>query len=234
MGMKLRVVVLVCLAAVVLVIPPAAQPDEGNAYRCHGAATGTYDNIVVPAGPQCILTGATVTGNVTVLENGRLYATNNGIHGNVEGVRSQEVWLDSNRVGGDVWVSEGGPSGLPIWFCNNTVTGDLQVEKTVATTGGAIIIGFGAGCTIGNTVGANLVVSKNVMAPTLSGMNITINTVGENLQVFDNTGAGPKHVESNTVSDTIQCFNNQAPFSGGPNPAATRAEGQCFRFVPGN
>ena len=79
-----------------------------------------------------------------VLQGGRLYATSNNIHGNIDGDKPLYVWLEDNVVKGSISVKEGGPDFLPVWFCRNVVAGNVHVEKTVATYG--IIIGPGAGC----------------------------------------------------------------------------------------
>jgi hypothetical protein len=202
-----------------VVTPQAAQADDTN---CVGTVTGgTFDNVIVPPGAICTLTGATVGGNVTVLANAGFWGTNNDIHGNVQGLRSRYVWLDGNAIGGGISVQEGGtvaPEGLPVWFCRNEVSANIQVEKTIGGFG--IIIGPGSGCPGvggGNNVGGNLIAYENFIGPTIGGFSVTANTVTGNLQVFKTSGPGPKHVHVNTVAGVIQCYDNEMPFDGTGN-----------------
>ena len=225
-----RLLPLVATAIAVLLVGAAPATADDDDFRCVGAATGTFDNVVVPRGATCTLSNSVVRGNVVVHEQGALYAITNDIFGNVEATKPRFVWLDNNQVGGRVWAKETGPApdALPIWFCRNDVAGNIQVEKIVASFG--IILGFGAGCPGaggGNTVGGNLVVLENVIGPTIGGLIVVGNQVRENLQVFKNMGPGPKHVNTNIVGANLQCFENEPPFAGGPNVAA-KAEGQCF------
>lgn len=106
---------------------------------CAGAIAGTHDNVVVPPGATCTMTGATVRGNLIVLTQGAVWATNSNVHGNIEATKPRYVWLDGNTVGGRVWVKETGPApdALPVWFCRNNVAGNIQVEKLTAAFGGA-------------------------------------------------------------------------------------------------
>ena len=54
---------------------------------CTGATTGTFDNVAVPSGASCTLSGAVINGNVQVAEAASLTVTGPGpssIAGNVE------------------------------------------------------------------------------------------------------------------------------------------------------
>jgi hypothetical protein len=62
----------------------------------------------------------------------------------------------------------------------------------------------------------NLQVFDN--APTI-GLQVAGTGVAQNLQVYKTCGAGFKAVQDNGVGDTIQCFDNDPPFTGGPNTA---------------
>lgn len=220
-------IVAACFAAFILATAPAASAND---FQCVGAVpTGTFDNVVVPAGATCTLSNATVRGNIAVQPQGALYATNNDVHGNIESTKPRFVWLDDNEVGGRVWAKEAavGADPLTIWFCNNRIGGNVQIEKIVASFG--IIVGPGSGCPGvggGNTVGGNLILLENVIGPSIGGINVTANTVRGNLQFFKNTGPGPKHVHANTIHEDLQCFENSPGMSGTGN-VARKAEGQC-------
>ena len=58
-------------------------------------------------------------------------------------------------------------------------------------------------------------------------MSVAGNHVTGNMGVLKNSGDGDKQVVGNTVGQNLQCFDNTPPFLGGPNTAG-KAEGQCF------
>jgi hypothetical protein len=96
--------------------------------------------------------------------------------------------------------------------------GNIQVEKMIGSVliRRSSIVGEG-----------NIKVEDNFIPP---GEFLAVdfnNVVAQNLQVFKNTGAGPKNVSTNTAGESIQCFENNPPFFGGPN-TAPKKEGQCF------
>src|SRR5688572_23035711 len=219
----------VALVAAALGMVVVATPVAANDTMCTGSLAGTHDNVVVPQGATCTFTGVTILGNLKVFTQGAVWATDSEIRGNIEATKARYVWLDGNEVGGRIWVKETGPApdALPVWFCRNDVAGNIQIEKLTASF--AITLGPGSGCPGvggGNTVGGNLILLENFIGPTISGLNVQINTVQGNLQFFKNTGPGPKHVHANTIQGDLQCFDNAPPMSGTGN-FARKAEGQC-------
>jgi hypothetical protein len=71
----------------------------------------------------------------------------------------------------------------------------------------------------------NLDVFNNVISAT-SSLFIVQNNVENVIQVFRNTGPGPKTVTLNVAGQRIQCEHNDPPFVGFPN-VAPEQQGQC-------
>lgn len=224
---------------------------------CTGVLTGVHQNVVVPSGADCILTGATVTGNVQVMPAGSLLATAGPsgpttIGGNISGIHPEFVLLVfATEVGGNLHV-HGGDAGTTSGFdIGVTIGGNATIElnagrtfvdaamvggqlNILKNTGGCVEVEF-------NTVGGHIRVEDNVIPTTVcpppplgiptvaSGMSVSSNMVSGHLQVLRNSGDGAKQVVSNTVVRKLQCFDNDDPFVGGPNAAAGEgAQGQCF------
>jgi hypothetical protein len=57
-------------------------------------------------------------------------------------------------------------------------------------------------------------------------LGVDDNRVGQNLQVFKNTGPGNKTVNRNTSGGDLQCSENSPPFNGRGN-TFPKEEGQC-------
>jgi hypothetical protein len=210
---------------------------SGSDFICVGAATGVFDDILVPAGAFCAVFNAVVHGNIKALQDATLAVINSQVRGNIDGDKADVVQIRGNRIGGSIQIKEGGPHPVSIeaLVCNNVLSGgNIQIEKMV----GILVIGLPTRPPIalacgnnGNTLEkGNIKVEDNVVIagkPQSDGMDIDANRVRENLQVFKNRGPGVKGVRNNTVGESLQCFDNTPPFVGGPNVARDRA-GQCF------
>jgi hypothetical protein len=75
----------------------------------------TYQNVIVPEGQTCTITGLTITGNITALARSRLMATNNTVGGNIQAVKAERVRVDGGTVGGGISIVEG-PGTPPLGF----------------------------------------------------------------------------------------------------------------------
>jgi hypothetical protein len=230
--------VVLAAAAGLALVGLAAKPAQADDTVCTGVVTGVHDNVVVPDGAVCILTGAQVKGNVLVKTEGTLMSRASTIVGNVQGPQVRQILLQfQTQVGGDVHIKGANPGTLNGFDINVRVGGDAQLEENQGRvfvdaafvegdlevrkniTQGLLEVEF-------NTVGGNIKVEDNVIQSP-SSMSVLGNRVTGNLQVFKNTGTGPKQVVSNTVRENLQCFENDPLFIGGPN-AAQKREGQCF------
>jgi hypothetical protein len=205
--------------------------------------TGTFENIVVPQGEECVLSNSEVSGDVTVLDDARLFAYTNTIGGNVRAIdRSRSAvgtdliirLIDSNNVRGNVEATGasllrltqsntvGGSvlarEGANILICGTTLpTGSIQVRTQTPTSmyiGGDLCGGLGGGNTLN---GGSIQVAQNEFAEEIYNLNVSNNQVAQDLVVSKNTGAGQKSVEYNTVGGNLQCKKNDTPFDGQPN-----------------
>jgi hypothetical protein len=205
--------------------------NRGDA-RCVGTLPpGVYQNVTVPEGQTCDLTNSTVRGNVKALENSKLFAADNIVLGNIEGDKAEVMDLRRNTVGGNIDIKEGetnDPEDDVQVFANILPNGDIKVEKMT----GEIEVGVTRIPAFANIVPkGNIFVQENLPVAGPEGLEVSTNSVGENLQVFKNRGDAPKIVQNNTVGENLQCFENDPPFVGGPN-IAQKAEGQCFVGLP--
>jgi hypothetical protein len=217
---------------------PAVRPDfaAGGRFECTGPETGTFGNVVVPRDAFCTLSNSTVTGDIKALAGSILFIINTTVGGDIEGDKARNVELVAingarNRVDGSIRIRDGGDGAF---ICGTDLpAGDIEVERMFGLDrqngfvhlGGSICEGgFGGGNTLAQ---GSIRVKSN--STTIFGIGIEIvgNTVGGDLQVLRNTGPQTKLVQNNTVVGTLECFDNEPPFVGGPNTAGS-VEGQCF------
>lgn len=241
--MRRLIALLVALtsALVVLVVAPGAAADDT---QCSATLTGTYDNVVVPPGQSCILVGATVLGNVKALEDSRLLVfTGTNVRGNVEGDKADLVQVVDSTVREDITIKEGGPAAAPAsgFFClvfpnpatpcevlvaNSTIeNGNVHVEKM---RGDTLVVGNGLLSL--SPIRGNVLMYEN-FTPADQFLDVTFNTVSQNVQVYKNRGPGGKFVTSNTVRENLQCFENDPGFFSFGN-VARQAQGQCAGAAP--
>jgi hypothetical protein len=235
---RATVLALAMVLAASLLAAVLAKPAWAEATVCTGVLTGVHENVVVPEGAVCTLSGAHVTGDVRVREEGTLLSEGATIDGSVLGPNVRQVDLRfETQVGGDVLIKGANPGTRNGFDINARVGGDALLEKNQGNVfvDGAFVEGnLEVSKNISdrflhvefNTVGGNIKVEKNVIQSP-SFMSVLGNQVTGNLQVLKNTGTGSKQVVNNTVSENLQCFDNDPPFVGGPN-VAQQAEGQCF------
>lgn len=146
------------LVAASLVSAPVASAEERV---CHGSiGATTVDNLRVPTGATCSLTGTDVEGTVKVERGGRLVASTVRVVGNIQSEGHTSVSVGSSTVGGSIQLKQGGGASIRA----NRVTGDVQSF----TNRGTQVISS-------NRINGNLQCKENVPAPTGSG-----NIVGGN------------------------------------------------------
>jgi hypothetical protein len=218
---KLLVVIGLALLVVLSGAPIALADDT----TCVGFVTGPHDNIVAPPGALCIVSAAQVKGNIKALENSRLVVFNVAVGGSIDGDKVDSVQIVDSLVGGNIQIKEGGTTRFlfSVLICQTFLpNGNIVVEKM----SGGVIVGDAVSFFFcpGNTVAkGNISIQENVITTVFS---VRFNNVSENLQVFKNTGAGPKFVQFNTAGESVQCTDNAPPFVGSPNNAPKK-EGQC-------
>jgi hypothetical protein len=230
--------------------PMVAEPRfnaAGSDFECvNTTATGPHDNIVVPPGAACAVVLAMVRGNIKALQGASLFVSLSQVGGSVYALQGAQLIVSNSHVGGSIYgdkpsavqvgggtivngnidIVEAGPSVLhEAGICGVTLpTGNIKITKTK----GSVVVG-GTACAAGvvnNLLKGNLQVEETVS--TLASDVLQVQSlVAQNLQVYKNTGPASKTVMGNTVGESIQCFENDLPFVGGPN-TAPKKEGQCF------
>jgi hypothetical protein len=205
------------LTMITMIRPLSATVSAGD-QRCTGTLpAGTYDNIVVPEGQTCRVTGSHIRGNIKVLPGATLDARENTIQGSVQGDKPDFMELWRNTIDGNLESVEaaGTTANGALWACGNTLTsGNIAVEKS---RNGTIQIRDTA-CSSGNVLRkGNLFLQENNVGAGF--LNVSDNLIEEgNLQVFKNKGGFQKLVQRNVVSNgVIQCKENKGPFIGTPN-----------------
>ena len=115
--------IVVGTAGALLMVGLVAAPAAADERACRGSiGATTLDNVRVPSGATCTLTGTTVKGTVKVERGATLKATRVRVVGNVQGEGHRLVNVASSTVGGSIQLVQGGGAALN----GNKVTGDVQ------------------------------------------------------------------------------------------------------------
>lgn len=151
-----------------LVTAPAAVAEERTCKGSLGAIT--VDNLRVPDGASCTLTGTTVKGTVKVESRATLVANGIRVIGNVQAENARKVVVRAgSRVGGSVQIVQGGSANIVRTKINGDILFDDQSRPLAA---------------IRNTVGGNIQAFQNT-----GGIEISSNRVDGNLQCKANVPA---------------------------------------------
>lgn len=140
-------------AAIVAVIAaaPAAQADLVTHCIGTGGAVTVPNDLLVPAGESCALTGTTITGNVRVAAGANLVVTGGHVSGEV--LVAADGYLDatSTDIGGTVELASGGygvflkdaRSGAVTVRAKGSATIDSFLFTEGSTIGGNVAVGAG-------------------------------------------------------------------------------------------
>ncbi|MBD2625342.1 hypothetical protein [Trichormus variabilis] len=130
----------------------------------------TVDNVRVPSGATCILSGTNVKGTVKVESNATLKASKVNVIGNIQAENAKNVVVDSSSViGGNIQIKKSRAANI----INSRIKQDLQFEENAAKLAAS-----------GNTIGGNLQAFKNT-----GGITIRNNKIDGNLQCKENRPA---------------------------------------------
>ena len=181
-----RIASLLALSLVLLTAgATAASADE---YRCTGSVGArTLDNVKVPDGRTCRLTGTVVKGTISVGSTSTLVADAVRVVGNVQGGNSARIIVTDARVGGSVQIVQGGVADIRRNVINGDILFDDQRRSVIANR---------------NRVGGNLQAFQNT-----GGVELRRNVIDGNLQCKANY---PRPVGANNVvegSKEDQCRN---------------------------
>ena len=160
------------VAATALLWPAAAPAEERTCRGSLGATT--VDNLRVPQGSRCELTGTVVQGTVKVERAATLVARQIRVVGNVQAENARRVVVRRSRVGGSIQVVQGGSAIVRgtrvkqdilydenrkrLKAIDNRVVGSIQVFQN---DGGVRILN--------NRVNGNLQCKENSPGPTGGG-----------------------------------------------------------------
>jgi len=181
----------------VLVLPAVAAAEETD---CRGAiGAQTVDNLRVPQGATCDLTGAFVKGTVKVERDAVLRARSIRVVGNVQGENAARVTVDRSELGGSFQVKQGGGADLT----ESRLVGDVQLDANNGATQRVVA----------NDVNGSVQVIAN-----RGGVDITRNLIDGNLQCKGNvpppTGGG--NVVHGNAEDQCASLAGGSPGNAGP------------------
>ena len=164
--MKARLLCLVLPSVLVAAVLTAA-PARAEERTCRGTlGATTVDNLRVPSGATCTLTGTRVKGTVKVERGATLYASAIRAIGNIQAENARRVNVVRSHVGGSVQIVQSRNGSTLSRFDRNTVKQDVQYFENR----GAVSI-------TSNRINGNLQCKANNPRPTGGG-----NIVGGNKQ----------------------------------------------------
>ncbi|WP_327031539.1 hypothetical protein [Micromonospora ureilytica] len=138
------------IAASVLAVAPSAHADLVTHCIGTGGAVTVPNDLLVPAGESCALTGTTITGNVTVAAGGNLVVTGGRVSGEVRVAADGYLDATETTVDGQVVLAAGG-YGI---FLSDARTGTVTVRPKGSTTIDSFLFAEGATVAGNVTVGA--------------------------------------------------------------------------------
>ncbi|MFI6260650.1 hypothetical protein ACIBCL_31670 [Micromonospora zamorensis] len=118
------------VAASVLAVAPTAHADLVTHCIGTGGAVTVPNDLYVPAGESCALTGTTITGNVTVASGGNLVVTGGRVSGEVRVAADGYLDATDTTVDGQVVLAAGG-YGI---FLKDAQTGTVTVRPKGSAT----------------------------------------------------------------------------------------------------
>lgn len=201
--------------------PTSLLGGEGQRFRVDG-------DLLVEEASSVFISRASVGGDLDVIKASPssafgLFAVVRGVpvgqNLNVRDSNATQIEVSQNEVGGSIQVQNNVTTGEGLVVQLNDVVGNVDIRDNVSSGRFGWVIRF-------NEVDRNFNLENNVVNTTQI-FPVELNEVGENMAVIKNRGTGAKTITTNTVADTLRCFDNDPPFVGGPNIAAKK-EGQCF------
>ncbi|WP_405433446.1 hypothetical protein [Micromonospora sp. NBC_00617] len=138
------------IAASVLAVAPTAHADLVTHCIGTGGAVTVPNDLLVPAGKSCALTGTTITGNVTVAAGANLVVTGGRVSGEVRVAADGYLDATETTVDGQVVLAAGG-YGV---FLSDARTGAVTVRPKGSATIDSFLFAEAATITGNVTVGA--------------------------------------------------------------------------------
>jgi hypothetical protein len=197
--------------------PLSEQSPSGDQFCTDLTIEGTFHNVVVPTGANCILVRSTLTGSLKALEGSTLQTSENQIRGNAEIHSAADVALFGDVIAGDVVIARNaGPEDATPFY---------RVAGVTLTRGNINVIG-NSGIWVSLRDNDVLEGSVRVLANVGTRFSLIANRVAQHVIVVGNRGPGDKMVRSTTAGGAILCERNEDPFAAAENAART-LRGQC-------
>ena len=179
----LRLSLLASLAASMIGVSGSAFAEETPCTGAIGAVA--LDNIFVPDGATCMLTGTRLNGNIVVGTAATLQATRVTVNGSIQAEGANRVVVQGNStVGGSVQIVQGSMASID----RVRINGDLMFDSN-----------SGALAATRNNIGGNLQAFQNT-----GGLRIANNFIKGNLQCKENNPA-PTGGSNQASSKEDQC-----------------------------
>lgn len=216
---------------------------------CTGLLTGNVsDTVFVPAGANCFIADATISGNVVVDPTATLElgvgqggpAQRNVVRGSIMGNPTMKAFttFGTNEIGGNLSLS--GLSAPPpedngANVCNTRIGGNLVVTDARASAN-FVVIGTPAFDCPGVTVVGNAIVDRNDLPGgvcgaqqcPIRGVRVAASHIGGTLEVRANNGGDS--ITGNTISGSLLCGGNAPPLIASGNAVSglnQAAGGSC-------
>jgi hypothetical protein len=145
---KLAAVTAVVTAAALTVAPTSASADLVTHCVGTGGAVTVPNDLLVPAGQSCALTGTTITGNVSVAAGANLVVAGGRISGEIQVAADGYLDAGDTTVGGGIDLASGG-YGV---FLKDTGTGSITVRAKGSATNDSFL--FAENAAVDGTVTA--------------------------------------------------------------------------------
>jgi hypothetical protein len=189
---------------------------------------GTYQNVTVPAGANCLINSSDIiTGNVTVATGAGLFDVDAPIGGNLQADHAQSIGVFGGSIGGNLQETASAATVVCGGIGGGTLTvgNDLIVQGTGALSVGTDIGGNSQICSVqfatgAVTVGGNLTVQNNA-----GRVDVQQTTVAGNISVHNNTGGGV--LGANSAGGNCQLFNDNPPIFGIANTVPPGHKNTC-------
>jgi cytoskeletal protein CcmA (bactofilin family) len=139
----------VVTAAALTIAPGSASADLVTHCVGTGGAVTVPNDLLVPAGQSCALTGTTITGNVSVAAGANLVVTGGRISGEIQVAADGYLDAGNTTVGGGIDLATGG-YGV---FLEDTGTGSITVRPKGSATIDSFL--FAENAAVDGTVTAN-------------------------------------------------------------------------------
>jgi cytoskeletal protein CcmA (bactofilin family) len=146
---KLATATVVVTAAALTLAPGSASADLVTHCIGTGGAVTVPNDLFVPAGQSCALTGTTITGNVSVAAGANLVITGGRISGEIQVAADGYLDAGTTDIGGGIDLASGG-YGV---FLEDTGTGSITVRPKGSATIDSFL--FVENAAIDGTVTAN-------------------------------------------------------------------------------